>query len=102
MVQLVHDGYKQVNVLESFAGTERGGHFHKKATEVFFVVNGSVNVNMRKDNIKLCRSFSKGDLFAIKPGTLHSLYFETDCIMVALYDVPIEGEDGTKDIFTGG
>ena len=37
LVQLVHDGWKQVNVIESKAGQIRGNHYHKVNREAFYV-----------------------------------------------------------------
>ena len=40
LFQLVRAGYEQVNVLSTRAGVCRGGHYHKRAVECFFVVSG--------------------------------------------------------------
>ena len=39
--QLVHDGWKQVNVITSVRGSVRGGHYHKFNREAFYVVSGA-------------------------------------------------------------
>ena len=46
LVQLVHEGYEQVNVLTTRAGVTRGGHYHKETAEAFFVVDGRVTVGL--------------------------------------------------------
>ena len=100
LYQLVHDGYKQVNVLYSLKGVTRGGHFHKESSELFFVVSGSVQVHLKKGNEEGYRVFYKGDFFKIFPEVVHSMTFLEDCILVALYDVPVEKMDGTMDIIS--
>ena len=99
LVQLVHEGYAQINVLESKAGSTRGAHFHKRATEAFYVVNGSVEVTFIKETTEKV-TFRPGDFFEVLPLVLHNMYFPEDCLMVQMYDIPVENEDGTKDIFT--
>ena len=49
LAQLVHTGYVQVNVLVSRAGTMRGGHYHKRSREAFYVVSGSAEFTFRRD-----------------------------------------------------
>lgn len=99
LTQIVHDGYKQINVLINNANITRGGHFHKVSTECFYVVRGSVNIKVKKDDIEEEYTFNENDLFEIPPYVIHSMYFPEECILVALYDRPIESEDGTKDIY---
>ena len=100
MVQLVHAGYRQINILESKKDVVRGGHYHKHSSEVFYVADGCLNVTFRKDAEQEHVRFQKGDFFLIKPGVIHSLSFCEDCLLIALYDVPIERDDGTKDIYS--
>ena len=101
LVQLVHDGFSQVNVLESKSGSSRGAHFHKRAREAFYVVNGSVEVTfIKNEETTETVIFRQGDFFEIFPFVLHNMYFPEDCLMVQLYNIPVENEDGTKDIFT--
>ena len=98
--QLIHDGFKQINVLESKKGVERGSHFHKESVEAFYVISGSVKVTLWNKNKKEEVVFNKGDFFEIHPFVLHNMLFLSDCLMVQMYDEPVEKEDGTKDIYT--
>lgn len=98
--QLIHDGFKQINVLESKKGVERGSHFHKESVEAFYVISGSVKVILWDKNKKEEVIFSKGDFFEIHPFVLHNMLFLSDCLMVQMYDIPVEKEDGKKDIYT--
>lgn len=99
LVQLVHKGYEQVNVLRSVGGTFRGGHFHKQCREAFYVASGSVEVTLRDGRRSSEHRFAAGDFFEIEPWTVHSMRFPEDCILVALYDRTVEFADGTKDIY---
>lgn len=99
LVQLAHAGYRQINILESKKGVVRGDHYHKQASEAFYVVNGSLEVTLKKGVEQEQARFRKGDFFLIPPGVMHSLFFNETCTLVALYDIPVEKEDGTKDIY---
>lgn len=99
LVQLAHEGFRQINVLKSKKGSSRGGHFHKVSNEAFFIAGGSVNVTLKKDGMEQVKRFKTGDFFLIPVYTWHEMIFPDDCTMVALYDVPIEQKDGQKDIY---
>ena len=100
LVQLVHNGYQQINILESRKGAVRGGHYHQISKEAFFVVSGSVDVAFKRGEEQEIVRFLKNDFFLIEPYTIHRMSFCEDCVLIALYDVPIEKEDGTKDIYS--
>ena len=102
LTQLVSKGYAQVNVLYSRAGILRGNHYHRRCTEAFYVIDGSVNIEIHNGDICEKETFVKGDFFCVMPGMIHSLRFEEDCTMVQLYDMPVENSDGSKDIYAGG
>ena len=96
--QLVHQGWQQVNVLYTKAGVKRGGHYHEKTCEAFYVVSGSVTVDLSRGMESMQCYFRENDFFLIRPNVVHSLSFDEDCILVALYDSPVEKENGEKDI----
>ena len=99
LTQLIHSGYAQVNVLESKKGATRGTHFHREATEAFYLIVGSVEtVLVGKDSSERV-VFQKGDFFEIPPNVLHNMMFLEESLMVQMYSIPVEREDGTKDFF---
>ena len=100
LTQLVHEGWAQINVLESKKGATRGAHFHKTSHEAFYVISGSVDVKFIANDGEENVTFKKGDFFEIYPDVLHNMYFPEDCLMVQMYDKPVENPNGTKDIFT--
>lgn len=99
LTQLVHGGYTQINILESRKGVVRGGHYHTVSQEAFFVVSGRVELTLRKGEEQQTVVFGPGGFFRILPYVIHSMTFPEDCILAAMYDVPVEKADGTKDIF---
>lgn len=98
LTQLVHSGYEQINVLFTKKGVERGGHFHKKSLECFYVVSGSVKVTGQLGGSAEEHLFREGDFFQVNLNVIHNMYFPEDCVLVAMYDKWIEAPDGTKDI----
>ena len=99
LTQLVHTGYAQINVVTSRAGVLRGSHYHKQSTEAFYVISGTVDVTLGRENKEEKATFQSGDFFQIEPYTAHSIFYPEDTIMVALYDIPVELKNGEKDIF---
>lgn len=102
LAQLCHEGWTQVNVLCSPAGSARGNHYHKDNLECFYVVSGQIKVvftTIDKSESEE-RVFTEGEMFAIYPNVVHSLESISDTVMVALYDKGVEKESGEKDIWS--
>lgn len=99
LTQLIHNGYKQVNVITSKADTIRGGHYHKINTEAFFVVEGAFQLVAEYKSEKKEYSFKKGDMFCIPPFVSHDFIYTEDTILVSMYDKGVELENGEKDIY---
>ncbi len=100
LYQLCRDGWKQVNVSKTVSGTVRGGHYHKETKEAFFIIDGEIYATLENEDNKEEIIFKTGDFFLINPYVLHSFKFNKDTLMVALYDIGVEKQDGTKDIYT--
>ena len=98
LTQLVHEGFRQINVLTTKRGVTRGGHFHRVCREAFYVISGSVEVTLKNAERTATAVFHKGDFFAVEPYISHSMFFPEDCVMVQMYDPPVEQPDGGKDI----
>lgn len=96
ITQLIHDGYKQVNVITSKKGVFRGGHYHKENREAFYVVSGALKLDVNGQ----MHVFKSGDFFGIDPFDMHSFLFEEDTTLVSMYSEGVEKADGTKDIYT--
>ena len=96
LVQLIHEGYRQINVITSKKGVVRGNHYHKRNEEAFYVVSGELEVDV---NDKIAR-FGTGDFFGIEANDRHSFRFLEDTILVSMYSDGVELPDGTKDIYS--
>lgn len=98
LIQLIHEGYNQINVVTSKAGVERGNHFHRLNREGFFVVEGAFLLEASLDGKSENYEFKKGDMFIIEPNVMHRFVYREDTTLVAFYDKGVELPDGTKDI----
>jgi quercetin dioxygenase-like cupin family protein len=101
LVQLVHDGWKQINYISSKKGVVRGGHYHKNNKEAFYVVSGKFKLTVEGDNeIREGYNIKSGDFFIVEPFVRHSFYFEVDTILISFYDKGVEdGLKSSKDIY---
>ncbi len=98
LIQLIHEGYTQINVVTSKAEVERGNHFHRLNKEGFYVVEGAFLLEVSLDGKSESYEFKKGDMFIIKPNVMHRFVYREDTTLVAFYDKGVELPDGTKDI----
>lgn len=100
LVQLVHDEWKQVNVIFSKASGVRGGHYHKYNEEAFYIYSGSFKLIVWQDDVKEEYEIKAGDMFKIKPLVFHTFEYCEDTILVSLYSNGVEMDNGEKDIWT--
>ena len=100
IIQLVNKGWNQVNVLESKKGSKRGGHYHKENKELFYIISGQANLILDNGAVEEIMHLKKGDMFLVSPYQMHTFEFLEDTFMVSLYDIGVEYEDGTKDIYS--
>lgn len=98
LVQLVHEGYRQINVIRSLRGVRRGGHWHEQNDEAFYLIEGLLELEAVCGRESERRVFRAGDFFMIPRRVCHSFYFLEDTTLVSMYSAGVELEDGTKDI----
>lgn len=99
LTQLVHDGWKQINVISSKANSVRGGHYHKYNDEGFYIISGTLKLTLQKDDTIEDYIFKNGDMFMISPYQIHTFEFQTDTILVSMYSNGVEISDNEKDIW---
>lgn len=100
LAQLVHEGYRQINVVTTKGGVFRGGHYHKDNAETFYVAYGRFRFTAEKDGVREEREFTSGDMFQVGPYVKHGFDYLEDSLVVALYDKGVEHADGTLDSYT--
>ena len=69
--------WEEINIISSHKGSIRGGHYHKKTTELFFIIEGNIEIKTGRINQKgdICEQMkykvTTNDIFIIKPFTIH-------------------------------
>lgn len=99
LMQLIHGNCAQVNFVTSKPSSLRGGHYHKQNREIFFIIDGEVEVTVKKDGRKEAYHFSSGDMFAINKNVIHYFDYKKESSLIVVYDKGVENSDGTKDIY---
>lgn len=100
LVQLVHDGYRQVNVITSVGGSERGGHCHQYNQECFYVISGSFRLTVWQGMQQEEHLISKGQMFAIPTFVFHTFHYLSDTVLVSMYSSGVELSPTQMDIWT--
>lgn len=100
LLQLLHGEIAQVNYVESNPSSLRGGHYHKLNKETFFIIDGEVEVTVRKEGKEEKISFRSGDMFSIEKNVIHSFDYKKFTTLIVTYDKGVELADGTKDIYS--
>ena len=98
--QLVHEGWKQVNVITSNSGAIRGNHYHKFNEEAFYIIKGSFNLIVWKGLEKERYYMKSGDMFLVFPYVFHSFEYFEETILVSMYSNGVELSNTMKDIWT--
>ena len=99
LTQLVRRGYSQVNVITSKGGVFRGGHYHKYNTEAYYIIKGKCKVIARHGDEEECKIFTEGDFFRIGPYVSHEFDYLEDSILVTMYSLGVEMDDGVMDSY---
>lgn len=102
LTQLVRRGYSQVNVVTSKSGTSRGGHYHKMNTEAYYIIKGSCRVDAYRNGERESAVFHAGDFFRIGPYVTHDFDYTEDSVLVTMYSLGVELEEGKMDSYTDG
>ena len=85
------DWMKEINYIESRAGSKRGGHYHKKTTELFFIMEGEIKVVIQPLNAASAQEIivSKGDIFILDPLEVHTFHVLKDAKWINVLSNPM-------------
>lgn len=98
--QLVHEGWKQVNVISSRPNSIRGGHYHKYNSEGFYVIQGSFILRVWKDECVETYEIKTGDMFLIRPDVFHTFEYHEETLLISMYSRGVELSETEKDIWS--
>lgn len=99
LIQLIRKGYTQVNIIMSKANVSRGGHYHKLNTEAYYIIQGKCEVIARRGEESEQIIFTEGDFFRIGPYITHNFNYLEDSILVTMYSLGVELDNGTMDSY---
>lgn len=101
LFQLFSNGWKQINVSYTNKGETRGGHYHIKNKEVFFVISGEfvLSVENMKTGENSTYNVKKNDMFIIEPYLKHTFFYTSNTITVAAYNIGFILPNKLKDVF---
>ncbi|HEX8978995.1 MAG TPA: cupin domain-containing protein [Parasulfuritortus sp.] len=80
LIGLLNEGtWEEFNYLETRSGEVRGNHYHKVTREVFFIIEGEVDVVTQRpghaaEEVRL----HAGDVLEIEPGETHTFFCRTE------------------------
>ncbi len=80
LLGLLNEGqWEEINYLETRSGETRGNHYHSHTVEVFFIISGVIDVEIRQpDGVTLNEHLVSGDVLKIEPGEVHTFHCTTD------------------------
>lgn len=80
-------------------GESRGNHAHKKLSQIFWLVSGSVKVEISNESYKELITLKKdNDFLLVNPGLWRSLFdFSNDAVLMVLADHPFDRGDYIHD-----
>lgn len=79
---IIQEGHwEEINYLETRAGEVRGGHYHKHTIEIFFIIEGNIEITVRPLNGDSDQTLvvSSGDIIRIEPREWHRFVCTSDC-----------------------
>ena len=75
---------EEINFIDTYKGTIRGNHYHKKTTEIIFIIDGNVKVIYQSISKKVELEgkgsiiVRKNDIFLIEPYIIHTFIAQED------------------------
>jgi dTDP-4-dehydrorhamnose 3,5-epimerase-like enzyme len=72
--------WAEVNYIETRAGQTRGRHYHKETRELFFIIEGDVDIEIENLQTGRRENFHavKGDIFVVEPYEMHTFHVRRD------------------------
>lgn len=95
-----HGKWEEINYIESKSETTRGGHYHKLTLELFFILSGEIQVEIKNLKTQIKNEFiaQKGDAFLVEPYEYHTFYIQKDSAWMNALSLKMEKD--TKDFYT--
>lgn len=90
--------WEEMNYAESISGAVRGGHYHRRTVEGFYIIRGKLKVHFKSLKTALNYWFmaERGDSFLIPPLTVHTFEVMEEAAWINYLSRAMSDED--KDI----
>ena len=86
--------WREINYLQSKKGCQRGGHYHRKTQEAFYIIEGKIKILLRDVKTKKEREFiaEKGDIFEIPINAMHTFDIIENSSWINMLSIPMKGD----------
>lgn len=90
--------WEEVNYIETAAGQVRGNHYHKSAAELFFIIEGEINIKVATVSGEMIKEFiaTKGAIFVVAPYEVHTFTCTRQCKWINIMSKKMD--DASSDI----
>jgi mannose-6-phosphate isomerase-like protein (cupin superfamily) len=91
--------WEEINFVETAAGEKRGGHYHKSTTELFYIIDGEIDIEVMSQSAESAKRMriGAGDIVVIEPGEIHTFICRTHTRWINALSRRMA--DGEKDFF---
>lgn len=92
LVGITQDSWHEANYLETRAGCERGGHYHRSTRELFFIIRGRVVIEGEDVHTGLRETIeaAAGDIVIVEPGCQHRFRCTEDTAWINMLSQPFD------------
>jgi quercetin dioxygenase-like cupin family protein len=91
--------WEEINLIDTVAGCVRGGHYHKHTSELFYIIDGEIEVEVSKEGCaKEVHLMRGGSIFMVEPYEVHTFRCLTKCIWINVLSRKMD--ESAMDFFT--
>tara|TARA_B110000003_G_C16223526_1_gene368330 strand:- start:24 stop:398 length:375 start_codon:yes stop_codon:yes gene_type:complete len=91
--------WQEINIISSRKGSVRGGHYHKKTIELFFIIEGEIEIKAEEINEDGDIGHQKeyivkaNDIFIIEPYIIHEFKAIENCKWINALSIKHDNEN---------
>ena len=92
---ITNETWEEVNLIETYANQIRGGHYHKKIRELFYIISGEIEILVEAIGGEHTEKFTAkpGDIFIIEPMHLHTFRTLSDAVWLNMLNPALDPDD---------
>ncbi|MCE5195253.1 MAG: cupin domain-containing protein [Nitrospiraceae bacterium] len=92
---IVNSGdWEEINYIETMPGEVRGGHYHKETRELFYIIEGEIDIEIKHLHKSVENNFTvtSGSIFIIEPFEIHTFICKTKCMWINVLSKKIDDQ----------